>query len=154
MNPSWSNVNVHTFTITVLHKIWTYKDMSPLPFPKLFLSVVGVRMWSRTFIVQDVRAEPADLESASVSTRGKRRTCCATSNTKPYVSFLLLFILSRRGQQLKNSNKSLLLTSVLKMVWKWTRRKARIVHLSVSYEARVEDDARLKSTLSLSFEMV
>ena len=53
----------------------------PVAFPfseHISVSVVVVRMWSRTSIVQDVQAELAGLGSASVSTRGKRKTSCAT----------------------------------------------------------------------------
>lgn len=43
------------------------------------------RMWSRISTVQDVQVEQAGLESASVSTREKKRTSCATWKTKQYV---------------------------------------------------------------------
>lgn len=49
--------------------------------------LVAVRMWSRISIDPDVQAEQAGLESASASTREKRRTSSATWKTKQYVSF-------------------------------------------------------------------
>lgn len=52
-----------------------------------------LRMWSLTSIDQVVQAEQAGLESASVSTRGKRRTSSAMWKTKLYVSFWFLFYL-------------------------------------------------------------
>lgn len=47
-------------------------------------------MWSLTSIDPDVQAEQAGQESASASTREKRRTSFATWKTKQYVSFWLL----------------------------------------------------------------
>lgn len=45
-----------------------------------------VRMWSLTSIDRVAQAEQVGLESASVSTRGKRRTSSAMWKTKLYVS--------------------------------------------------------------------
>lgn len=51
----------------------------------ILVPVFYSRMWSHTSTVQDVQVEQAGLEFASVSTREKKRTSCATWKTKQYV---------------------------------------------------------------------